>query len=68
MDGFTKLPDRIASALKGDAYYTIEASCKGADGIENGITFGSFPQFMLIEIHGQDIVSAVAVIFHIHTT
>ena len=32
VDGFTKLPDRVASALKGDAYYTIEASCKGADG------------------------------------
>ena len=45
-----------------------EMSCEGADSIENGITFGSFPQFMLIEIHGQDIVSAVAVIFHIHTT
>ncbi|MBQ8060772.1 MAG: hypothetical protein IJ205_02345 [Bacteroidales bacterium] len=32
IDGFTPLPSSIASALKGDAWYSLEAAFKGPDG------------------------------------
>ena len=34
MDGFTLLPDRFVQAMKKNAWYTLQASCTGKDGLE----------------------------------